>query len=487
MIVRAQTGRVRMGLRSAKFVSPIELPEKSKRSGLEKASVRRLRLLFAFSALYGIGSSRYYWSTYSLGCCRRSNVSAVCIKQRDVSASKGNEDANKILSSDAACPICNQVLSDSLMKPVDLNPSDEWITAIQTPLGQRSPKPMSKEGEKSSTEKMLEKAVHGGWKSRRKQAVHGGSKRRRKVVEKDGGCRKSRQRKWWWPKNSSEKMVVVGKSLEMMVVAEKVAGEDGDRLLTFDSSIFIYLFLHMITLLQIAMSGISPGMGILFNLRYPFKIFMASCIYLPVNKQPYPVDIPLLNHIDCLLVCLCWNLVSCFIYLFLDIHQVMKSLYRSVMFFLGQRDLELWSETNRRVAQFREKWEAMKEKLTQEMEQLNTAYQKMLETCQVMEEEIQTLSKDKQELQEKFSEKSKQKRKLEEMYDQLNIEYQSIKRSAIQPVGPNEVTFKMSYEIEQPAITEFRLQITSMLVMSSANSSTSLLFQIQVLINMQSR
>ncbi|KAJ9542845.1 hypothetical protein OSB04_029351 [Centaurea solstitialis] len=47
-----------------------------------------------------------------------------------------------------------------------------------------------------------------------------------KVVEKDGGCRKSRQRKWWWPKESSEKMVVVGKSLEMMVVAGKVAGED---------------------------------------------------------------------------------------------------------------------------------------------------------------------------------------------------------------------------------------------------------------------
>ncbi|KAJ9546415.1 hypothetical protein OSB04_018958 [Centaurea solstitialis] len=33
----------------------------------------------------------------------------------------------------------------------------------------------------------------------------------------------------------------------------------------------------------------------------------------------------------------------------------------------------------------------------------------------------------------------------------------------------------MSYEFEQPAITEFRLQITSMLVLSSANSSTSLM------------
>ncbi|KAJ9547744.1 hypothetical protein OSB04_020287 [Centaurea solstitialis] len=58
-----------------------------------------------------------------------------------------------------------------------------------------------------------------------------------KVVEKDGGCRKSRRRRWWWPKKSSEMMVVVGKSSEMMVVAGKVAGEDGDRLLTFDSSL----------------------------------------------------------------------------------------------------------------------------------------------------------------------------------------------------------------------------------------------------------
>ncbi|KAJ9546516.1 hypothetical protein OSB04_019059 [Centaurea solstitialis] len=33
----------------------------------------------------------------------------------------------------------------------------------------------------------------------------------------------------------------------------------------------------------------------------------------------------------------------------------------------------------------------------------------------------------------------------------------------------------MSYDIEQPAITEFCLQITSMLFLSSANSSTSLM------------
>nr|GMC48682.1 E3 ubiquitin-protein ligase CCNB1IP1 homolog isoform X3 [Ipomoea batatas] len=44
-------------------------------------------------------------------------------------------------------------------------------------------------------------------------------------------------------------------------------------------------------------------------------------------------------------------------------------------------------------------------------------------------------TKDKQELQEKFAEKSRQKRKLDEMYDQLRSEYESVKRSAIQPAN----------------------------------------------------
>ncbi|KAJ9556038.1 hypothetical protein OSB04_010652 [Centaurea solstitialis] len=43
------------------------------------------------------------------------------------------------------------------------------------------------------------------------------------------------------------------------------------------------------------------------------------------------------------------------------------------------------------------------------------------------------------------------------------------------PEGVEDLTCWMSYDIEQPAITEFRLQITSMLFLSSANSSTSLM------------
>ncbi|KAJ9560770.1 hypothetical protein OSB04_005930 [Centaurea solstitialis] len=179
---------------------------------------------------------------------------------------KGNEDASKILSSDAACPICDQVLSKSLMKPLDINPSDEWTNV-------------------------------------------------RKHIQ-----------------------------------------------IAFFSS----NFLHMIT---------ADGYG--------------------------------------------WHF----------------STDTSVMFYIGQKELELQFKMNRIVAQCREKCEAMQEKFTQKMEQLHTAYQKMAKRCQMMEQQIENLSKDKQELQEKFSEKSRQKRKLEEMYDQLRGEYESIKRSAIQPAN----------------------------------------------------
>ncbi|KAG6637091.1 E3 ubiquitin-protein ligase CCNB1IP1 homolog isoform X2 [Carya illinoinensis] len=114
---------------------------------------------------------------------------------------------------------------------------------------------------------------------------------------------------------------------------------------------------------------------------------------------------------------------------------LMKSAYRSVMFYIGQKELEMQFKMNRIVAQCRQKCEAMQEKFTEKLEQVHTAYQKMAKRCQMMEQEIESLSKDKQELQEKFSEKSRQKRKLDEMYDQLRSEYESTKRSAIQPAG----------------------------------------------------
>ncbi|CAN6694108.1 unnamed protein product [Malus baccata var. baccata] len=112
---------------------------------------------------------------------------------------------------------------------------------------------------------------------------------------------------------------------------------------------------------------------------------------------------------------------------------LMKSAHKSVMFYIGQRELEMQFKMNRIQAQYRQKFEAMQEKFGEKMEQLHATYQKMAKRCQMMEQEIESLSKDKQELQEKFSEKSRQKRKLDEMYDQLRSEYESVKRSAIQP------------------------------------------------------
>uniref|UniRef100_A0A5B6YU43 RING-type domain-containing protein n=2 Tax=Davidia involucrata TaxID=16924 RepID=A0A5B6YU43_DAVIN len=114
---------------------------------------------------------------------------------------------------------------------------------------------------------------------------------------------------------------------------------------------------------------------------------------------------------------------------------LMKSAYRSVMFYIGQKELEMQFKMNRIVAQCRQKCETMQEKFTEKLEQVHTAYQKMAKRCQMLEQEIESLSKDKQELQENFSEKSRQKRKLDEMYDQLRSEYDSMKRSAIQPAN----------------------------------------------------
>uniref|UniRef100_A0A804NJ95 RING-type domain-containing protein n=2 Tax=Zea mays TaxID=4577 RepID=A0A804NJ95_MAIZE len=36
------------------------------------------------------------------------------------------DDARKILNNDGTCPICDQVLSKSHMKPMDINPGDDW-------------------------------------------------------------------------------------------------------------------------------------------------------------------------------------------------------------------------------------------------------------------------------------------------------------------------------------------------------------------------
>lgn len=86
---------------------------------------------------------------------------------------------------------------------------------------------------------------------------------------------------------------------------------------------------------------------------------------------------------------------------------VMKSAYRSVMFYLGQKELEMQFKMNKIVAQCRQKCETMQEKFTEKLEQVHTAYQKMAKKCQMMQQEIESITKDNQELQEKFAEKSR--------------------------------------------------------------------------------
>ncbi|CAI8606871.1 unnamed protein product [Vicia faba] len=114
---------------------------------------------------------------------------------------------------------------------------------------------------------------------------------------------------------------------------------------------------------------------------------------------------------------------------------LMKSAHKSVMFYIGQKELEMQCKMNKIVGQCQQRCEMIQEKATERVEQLHTAYQKMAKRCQMMQQEIESLTKDNQELQEKFAEKSRQKRKLDEMYDQLRNEFDSAKRSAIQPAS----------------------------------------------------
>lgn len=85
----------------------------------------------------------------------------------------------------------------------------------------------------------------------------------------------------------------------------------------------------------------------------------------------------------------------------------MKSAYRSVMFYIGQKELEMQYKLNRIVGQCRQKCEDMQAKFNEKMEEAHAAYQKMAKRCQMMGQEIENLTRDKQELQEKFAEKSR--------------------------------------------------------------------------------
>ncbi|KAG8502385.1 hypothetical protein CXB51_000450 [Gossypium anomalum] len=119
-------------------------------------------------------------------------------------------------------------------------------------------------------------------------------------------------------------------------------------------------------------------------------------------------------------------------------HEWIQGAYRSVMFYIRQKELEIQYKM-KRIALCWQKSEAMQEKFSEKLEQVHTAYQSLGKRCQMIQQEIENLSKEKQELQEKFSDNSRPvyifffyHRKVDEMYDQLRSKYQSLKRSTIQ-------------------------------------------------------
>lgn len=114
---------------------------------------------------------------------------------------------------------------------------------------------------------------------------------------------------------------------------------------------------------------------------------------------------------------------------------IMKSAYKGVAFWMGQKDVEMQATVNKVLQQYRHKCEQMQAKFTEKLEQVHTAYQKAVKRIQMMQQEVESLTKDREELQEKYAEKSRQKRKLEEMYDALRNDYEQAKRSAIQPAS----------------------------------------------------
>ncbi|KAK6934126.1 hypothetical protein RJ641_034281 [Dillenia turbinata] len=61
----------------------------------------------------------------------------------------------------------------------------------------------------------------------------------------------------------------------------------------------------------------------------------------------------------------------------------MKSAYRSVMFYTGQKEPEMQFKINRIVVQCKQKCDVMQDKFTEKLEQVHTAYQKMVKSKRV--------------------------------------------------------------------------------------------------------
>lgn len=95
----------------------------------------------------------------------------------------------------------------------------------------------------------------------------------------------------------------------------------------------------------------------------------------------------------------------------------MKSAFKGVVFWIGQKDVEVQLSVNKAL-QFRQKCEQMQDDYSQKMNQVEEAYnsklqqvhagyQKAMKKIKDMEHEKETMQKDKKEVQEKYTEKSR--------------------------------------------------------------------------------
>lgn len=84
----------------------------------------------------------------------------------------------------------------------------------------------------------------------------------------------------------------------------------------------------------------------------------------------------------------------------------MKSAYKGVMFWIGQKEVES-QVTFSKAMHLKQKYDEMQNKYMEKLEQVHGAYQKAMKKIQMLEHEKENMMRDKAELQQKYTEKSK--------------------------------------------------------------------------------
>ncbi len=158
-------------------------------------------------------------------------------------------------------------------------------------------------------------------------------------------------------------------------------------------------------MLQMVMVGVPPQASILKRASYNLMLFLTiiqvnmcmtfmpsfSAWHSQSNVLPGYAKFDLLNH-----------------------SSVMKSAFKGVVFWIGQKDVE-FQVTVRKAVQLQEKCEQMQAKYLEKMKQVEAAYtgklqqvqRASMQKIQALEEERQNFINDKNELQEKYTEKSR--------------------------------------------------------------------------------